>query len=104
MKFGMNLLLWSGELNDGLMPVLESLKSMGYDGVELPIFNTDLDYAAWGKRLDDLGLELPTDEALDGVDGVARIDDGLALGGIAEERGWSVVRCKCCAWNCRSAC
>lgn len=57
MKYGMNLLLWTGELNDGLLPVLESLKQMGYDGVELPIFNTDLDYAAWGKRLDDLGLE-----------------------------------------------
>ncbi|MFT7641434.1 MAG: D-psicose/D-tagatose/L-ribulose 3-epimerase [Pirellulaceae bacterium] len=57
MKFGMNLLLWNGELNDELIPVLESLKAMGYDGVELPLFNTDLDYAAWGKRLDDLGLE-----------------------------------------------
>ena len=57
MKFGMNLLLWTGELNDDLIPVLESLKTMGFDGVELPLFNTDLDYAAWGKRLDDLGLE-----------------------------------------------
>ena len=57
MKFGMNLLLWNGELNDDLMPVLESLKAMGYDGVEIPLFNYDLDYAAWGKRLDDLGLE-----------------------------------------------
>ncbi|MBC8352296.1 MAG: sugar phosphate isomerase/epimerase [Planctomycetes bacterium] len=57
MKFGMNLLLWSGELNEGLKPVLASLKSMGYDGVELPLFNTDLDYAAWGKHLDELGLE-----------------------------------------------
>ncbi|MCA9269934.1 MAG: sugar phosphate isomerase/epimerase [Planctomycetales bacterium] len=57
MKFGMNLLLWSGEINEGLLPVLESLKKMGYDGVELPLFNLDLDYAAWGRRLDDLGLE-----------------------------------------------
>ncbi len=57
MKFGMNLLLWSGELHDDLLPVLESLKQMGFDGVELPLFNLDLDYAAWGKRLDDLGLE-----------------------------------------------
>jgi D-psicose/D-tagatose/L-ribulose 3-epimerase len=57
MKYGMNLLLWTGELNDSLLPVLESLKNMGYDGVELPIFNLDLDYAAWGQRLDDLGLE-----------------------------------------------
>ena len=58
MKFGMNLLLWSGDLNEGLLPVLESLKKMGYDGVEIPMF--DLRRAqvrSVGKRLDDLGLE-----------------------------------------------
>ena len=53
----MNLLLWNGEINDDLLPVLESLKAMGYDGVEIPLFNYDLDYEAWGKKLDDLGLE-----------------------------------------------
>ena len=31
MKFGMNLLLWSGDLTDALLPVLEQLKAMGYD-------------------------------------------------------------------------
>jgi D-psicose/D-tagatose/L-ribulose 3-epimerase len=56
MKYGMNLLLWTGELNDSLLPILEKLKKFGFDGVELPLFNLDLDYAAWGKRLDDLGL------------------------------------------------
>jgi D-psicose/D-tagatose/L-ribulose 3-epimerase len=57
MQFGMNLLLWSGELDNSIMPVLESLKSMGYDGVEVPIFNLDLDYSTWGQRLDELGLQ-----------------------------------------------
>ena len=57
MRFGMNLLLWSGELTADMVPVLESLKNMGYDGVELPLFNLDLDYGAWGRRLDDLGLQ-----------------------------------------------
>ncbi len=57
MKFGMNLLLWTGELNDGVLPALETLKQMGYDGVELPMFNLDVDlYSAWNQRLDDLGL------------------------------------------------
>lgn len=56
MKYGMNLLLWTGELNDSVLPVCEKLKKMGFDGVEIPIFNLELDYAAWGKRLDDLGL------------------------------------------------
>ncbi len=56
MKYGMNLLLWTGELNDSLLPILDKLKKFGFDGVELPMFNLDLDYAAWGKRLDDAGL------------------------------------------------
>jgi D-psicose/D-tagatose/L-ribulose 3-epimerase len=58
MKFGMNLLLWSGDLTDALVPVLEKLKALGYDGVELPIFDPDPKrFAPWGKRLDDLGLQ-----------------------------------------------
>ncbi|MFV1966193.1 MAG: sugar phosphate isomerase/epimerase family protein [Pirellulaceae bacterium] len=57
MKFGMNLLLWTGEVGEDTLPVMESLKAMGYDGVEIPLFNYGLDYAAWAKRLDDLGLE-----------------------------------------------
>lgn len=56
MKYGMNLLLWSGEVTDELMPVCEQLKAAGYDGVELPMFNLDLDYAAIGKQLDGMGL------------------------------------------------
>jgi D-psicose/D-tagatose/L-ribulose 3-epimerase len=57
MKYGMNLLLWTGEMNDGMTPVVEMLKKTGYDGVEIPIFNTSLDYKDWGRRLDNLGLE-----------------------------------------------
>jgi D-psicose/D-tagatose/L-ribulose 3-epimerase len=56
MKFGMNLLLWTAELNEEIVPVLKVIKDVGYDGVEIPLFNYDLDYAAWGRRLDDLGL------------------------------------------------
>ncbi len=57
MKFGMNLLLWSGDLTDAMLPVLEELKRMGYDGVELPIFDPDpKKFAHWGKRLDEIGL------------------------------------------------
>ncbi len=56
MKVGMNLFLWTLELNDSMIPILESLAEMGYDGVEVPIFDTSIDYAAWGTRLDDLGL------------------------------------------------
>jgi D-psicose/D-tagatose/L-ribulose 3-epimerase len=57
MKYGMNLLLWTGELNDSLLPTLEKLKAIGFDGIEIPVFNLGLDYAAWGKRFDAIGLQ-----------------------------------------------
>jgi D-psicose/D-tagatose/L-ribulose 3-epimerase len=56
MRFGMNLLLWSGGLNEQIVPVIESLKEMGYDGVEVPLFDYDVDYAPWGRRLAAMGL------------------------------------------------
>ncbi len=57
MKYGMNLLLWGGEVTDEMLPTMEKLKEMGFDGVELPLFNLDLDYAKLGQQLTGLGLE-----------------------------------------------
>ena len=58
MKYGINLYLWADDMHDGLLPVLESLKLMGYDGVEIPIFDLNTEkWRRWAKRLDDLGLE-----------------------------------------------
>lgn len=58
MKFGMNLLLWTGDMSDSILPTLEMLKKIGYDGVEIPIFAPDeKKFALWGKRLDELGLK-----------------------------------------------
>jgi len=57
MKYGMNLLLWGGDVTDAMLPTIEKLKPMGFDGIEIPLFNLDLDYAKLGSQLDDLGLE-----------------------------------------------
>lgn len=57
MKYGMNLLLWTGEVTDEMMPVCQQLKEAGYDGVELPMFNLDMDYAKIGQQLDSIGLK-----------------------------------------------
>ena len=58
MKFGMNLLLWTGAMNDDMIPVVASLKEMGYDGVEIPVFEDNIDlYTQWGARLKEMGLE-----------------------------------------------
>ena len=58
MKYGINLLLWTDSMHDGLIPVIETLKEMGYDGVEMPLFEPNKElYADWGKKLDAIGLE-----------------------------------------------
>ena len=58
MKIGINLYLWADGMSEDLMPVLESLKQIGYDGVEVPIFDLDeKEWAAWGQRLDEIGLD-----------------------------------------------
>jgi len=56
-KIGMNLLLWGTEITADLFPVLEEIKSTGFDGVEIPIFNTNPDFwKSWSRKLDELGL------------------------------------------------
>ena len=58
MKTGMNLLLWTDHVTEAQDSVLESIKAIGFDAVEVPIFNTD-DLAAYrrlGDRLKSLGL------------------------------------------------
>ena len=58
MKFGMNLLLWSGNIEEEHYPILEMLKDAGFDGVEVPLFAYDVNQcAALGKHIDQLGLE-----------------------------------------------
>lgn len=42
MKYGMNLLLWTSDVTEEHFPILERLKAMGYDGVELPVFDMDV--------------------------------------------------------------
>jgi D-psicose/D-tagatose/L-ribulose 3-epimerase len=59
MKFSMNVLLWTDNvLDDKYLPLFGRLKEMGYDGIEIPIFDPHPDkYAALGRKLDALGLE-----------------------------------------------
>ena len=68
MRYGLNVMLWTDTLDDNLLPVLEDIKKIGYDVVEVPVFDLDVDlYAKWGKRLTDFGLGR-TGTAIRGVD------------------------------------
>jgi D-psicose/D-tagatose/L-ribulose 3-epimerase len=58
-KLGMNMLLWSTDVSGPEYDVtFAMLKGAGFDGVEIPIFDREIDkYAELGRRLDDIGLE-----------------------------------------------
>jgi len=57
MKYGMNLLLWTSTVTEEHFPLLEQVKSWGYDGVELPMFDFDIERnKKVGAKLDELGL------------------------------------------------
>ncbi|HSI61761.1 MAG TPA: sugar phosphate isomerase/epimerase family protein [Candidatus Saccharimonadia bacterium] len=59
MKIGFNLLLWTGHITEELFPLLAKLKAVGYDGVEIPIFDSSdpSHFKKIGQTLKDNGLE-----------------------------------------------
>lgn len=57
MKFGMNMLLWTTEVTEAHFPLFNELKGIGFDGVELPVFEmNESKFRATGKALDSAGL------------------------------------------------
>lgn len=61
MKYGFNMLLWTGHVTQEHVPLFKALKKAGYDGVEFPLFEGTPDhYARLGEQLDKLGLERST--------------------------------------------
>jgi D-psicose/D-tagatose/L-ribulose 3-epimerase len=54
---GFNLLAWSGTVSDDLFPVIDRLKSIGYDGVEFFMASQDEQaYRRLGRHLQGLGM------------------------------------------------
>lgn len=57
MKYGMNLLLWTSNVDESIFPLLEQIKEWGYDGVELPVFDFNAaNFEKTGAKLQELGL------------------------------------------------
>ena len=57
MKVGFNMLLWTAHVTEEDFPRLEMLKKLGYDGVEIPLFEGEIaHFEKVGKALRDNGL------------------------------------------------
>jgi D-psicose/D-tagatose/L-ribulose 3-epimerase len=60
-KVGFNVLVWSANMSEELNPIVEKLKSIGYDGVEFFLGSPDLaPYKAMGNYTREIGLEVTT--------------------------------------------
>ena len=49
MKIGFNMLLWTTHLVEEQFPLLNQIKKVGYDGVEIPIFGGEEDPSYFEK-------------------------------------------------------
>ncbi|QNN22258.1 sugar phosphate isomerase/epimerase [Planctomycetales bacterium ZRK34] len=93
MKIGFNLLLWTGFVDDSMLPTIEKIKAAGYDGVELPIFGGAGDpdhYAAMGKHLDALGLGRTVTTVMPDEQHSCVSPDPASRAGATEHLKWAV--------------
>ncbi|MEO5978852.1 MAG: sugar phosphate isomerase/epimerase family protein [Chryseolinea sp.] len=57
-KVGFNVLAWTADVSDKLFPILDRLKNIGYDGVEIFVGSPDVSaYRKFGEYAQSLGLE-----------------------------------------------
>jgi len=60
-KIGFNVLVWSAIVSDELKPIVDKLKTIGYDGVEFLVGSPDdAAYKSLGNYTKDIGLEVTT--------------------------------------------
>jgi D-psicose/D-tagatose/L-ribulose 3-epimerase len=84
MKYGMNLLLWTGHVTSADFPLLAKLKAAGFDGVEIPVFGgTPADYKATRAELDKLGLKCTTVTILKPEQNIVSPDAAVRSAGLA---------------------
>jgi D-psicose/D-tagatose/L-ribulose 3-epimerase len=58
MKVGFNMLLWTTHVTEEHLPLLKTLKKIGYDGVEIPLFEGKVShFKKIGKAIRDNGLD-----------------------------------------------
>ncbi|WP_229236073.1 sugar phosphate isomerase/epimerase family protein [Dyadobacter tibetensis] len=79
----MNLLLWGTEIDESIFPTLELIKDIGFDGVEVPIFNNNPEH--WFKfreKLDALGLACAADTFCGAQHNLISPDAGIRKSGL----------------------
>ena len=91
MLLGFNMLLWATHVTHEHYPLFAELKAAGYDGVELPIFEGDVEhYTTTGRAAKDAGLRVTAVTVLpDGAHNPSSTDPA-ARAGAAQYLRWAI--------------
>jgi len=89
MKIGFNMLLWSGKIGEEQFDLFPKFKELGYDGVELPLFEADAPhYEKVGQALKDNGLACTAVTVIPSVEtNLASSDDAHRAAGLDYLKG-----------------
>ena len=89
----MNLLLWTNHVTEHHLPLIESLKTAGFDGVELPLGEGNItDYRTLGEQINSLGLGMTAVISLDTDTNIASPDAKHRAAGL-DRLKWAIDCC-----------
>ena len=91
MKIGFNLLLWTTHVTDEHLHTLDILKEVGYDGVEIPIFEGDTPhFTKVGKAIANAGLGCTAVTVIPDAEHSPVSPDAAARAGAVEHLQWAI--------------
>lgn len=92
-KIGFDVLAWSAGLSDDLLPIMDRLKEIGYDGVEFFAGSPQVsDYRKIGKHAKDIGLAVTAVTVLSPEENLIDSSPNVRAKGF-ERLKWSIDRC-----------
>ncbi|MGB7393408.1 MAG: TIM barrel protein, partial [Pricia sp.] len=90
MKIGMNLLLWTNHVTEKHFPIVDALKEIGYDGIELMLGEGDEShFARLGRHFSDIGMGVTAVASLSPEEHLASPDAKIRNAGL-EKLKWSI--------------
>ena len=92
-KIGFDVLAWSAGVSDNLIPIMDRLKKIGYDGVEFAIGSPDLEgYKKLGKHAEDIGLAVTAVGVVGADENPIHTSPEVRAKGL-ERIKWAIDRC-----------